>query len=64
MTRYWVVRTNKAKTEEVASELARGQLRQGWGWDDEQDLQDRGWTSAEMEDKVCIAISWFSPSGT
>jgi hypothetical protein len=39
MTRYWVVRTDKAKTEYVAGELAQGRLRQGWGWTDEQDLR-------------------------
>jgi hypothetical protein len=38
MTRYWIVRTDKAKTEYVAGELAQGRLRQGWGWADEQDL--------------------------
>ena len=39
MTRYWVIRTDKAKTEYVAGELAQGRLRQGWGWADEQDLR-------------------------
>jgi hypothetical protein len=39
MTRYWVIRTDKAKTEYVAGELAQGRLRQGWGWTDEQDLR-------------------------
>jgi hypothetical protein len=39
VTRYWVVRTDKAKTGYVATELAQGRLRQGWGWDDEQDLR-------------------------
>jgi hypothetical protein len=39
MTRYWVVRTDKAKTEYVAGELAQRRLRQGWGWTDEQDLR-------------------------
>jgi hypothetical protein len=39
MTRYWVIRTDKAKTDYVARELAQGRLRQGWGWDDEQDLR-------------------------
>lgn len=38
MTRYWVMRTDKARTEYVARELAQGRLRQGWGWDDSQDL--------------------------
>ena len=39
MTRYWVIRTDKAKTEYVAGELAHGRLRQGWGWTGEQDLR-------------------------
>ena len=39
MTRYWVVRTDKAKTDYIAAELAQGRLGQGWGWDDEQDLR-------------------------
>ena len=30
MSRYWVVRTDKAKTGFVAGELAQGRLRQGW----------------------------------
>ncbi len=38
MTRYWVIRTDKANTDYVAAELAQGRLRQGWGWDDEQEL--------------------------
>jgi len=39
VTRYWVIRTDKAKTEYVAGELAHGRLRQGWGWTGEQDLR-------------------------
>ena len=39
MTRYWVVRTDKGKTDYISSELAAGRLRQGWGWSDDQDLR-------------------------
>ncbi len=38
MTRYWVVRTDKSKTEYMWSELVAGRLRQGWGYSDGQDL--------------------------
>ncbi len=40
MTRYWVVRSDRGKTEYVGRELAAGRLRQGWGWLDEQDLHE------------------------
>ncbi len=48
MTRYWVIRTDKAKTDYVWSELEAGRLRQGWGYSKDQDLnllrslRDRG----------------------
>jgi hypothetical protein len=48
VTRYWVVRTDKGKTDYVWSELEAGRLRQGWGYGQDQDLnlikalRDRG----------------------
>jgi hypothetical protein len=39
MTRYWVIRTDKAKTNYVSAESAQGRLREGWAWADEQDLR-------------------------
>ena len=39
MTRYWVVRTDKAKTDYIWSEMTAGRLRQGWGYQDDQNLR-------------------------
>ncbi|HEY3411686.1 MAG TPA: restriction endonuclease [Armatimonadota bacterium] len=38
MNRYWVIRTDKASTDWIWSELQEGRLRQGWGYRDDQDL--------------------------
>jgi hypothetical protein len=38
MTRHWVIRTDKAKTDYIWSELEAGRLRQGWGYRTDQDL--------------------------
>ena len=35
---YWVMRTSPGRRELIWSEAAKGNLRQGWGWDDSQDL--------------------------
>lgn len=39
MTRHWVVRTDKSKTDYIWSELKAGRLRQGWGYQNDQDLR-------------------------
>jgi Restriction endonuclease len=38
MARNWVIRTDKATTDWIWSELTAGRLRQGWGLRDDQDL--------------------------
>jgi hypothetical protein len=38
VTRHWVIRTDKAKTKYIWSELEAGRLRQGWGYRADQDL--------------------------
>ena len=37
-TRYWAIRTDKRNMALLFSELKRGRLRQGWGYDQSQDL--------------------------
>ncbi len=37
--RYWVMRTSPGRRELIWAEAAKGNLRQGWGWDDSQDLE-------------------------
>lgn len=37
--RYWGFRTDRNNKELLLSELENGRLRQGWGWDDSQDLR-------------------------
>ena len=37
--KYWLMRTSKDQKELLLSELIKGQFRQGWGYDESQDLQ-------------------------
>lgn len=37
--RYWAMRMDVENRELLVEELRRGRLRQGWGWDDRQDLR-------------------------
>jgi predicted Mrr-cat superfamily restriction endonuclease len=39
MARYWVIRSDKTHPEFFWSELQAGRLRQGWGYQDDQDLR-------------------------
>ena len=38
--RYWVMRTDRHNRPALWAELQQGRLRQGWGWADDQDLQE------------------------
>lgn len=38
-TRSWAMRTDRNRRDDLWSEIRAGRLRQGWGWDAEQDLQ-------------------------
>jgi hypothetical protein len=35
---YWVMRTSRGETPVIWAEATKGRLRQGWGWDDSQNL--------------------------
>lgn len=37
--RYWAMRTSAHRADFIWAELKAGRLRQGWGWDEEQDLR-------------------------
>lgn len=37
---YWCYRIDTSKIKYFESELTEGRLRQGWGWDDKQDLRN------------------------
>lgn len=37
--RFWAIRTDKNNSKLLFSELVRGRMRQGWGYDDTQDLR-------------------------
>jgi len=37
--RYWAMRTSESQRSFIWAEVRRGRLRQGWGWEEEQDLQ-------------------------
>lgn len=39
MPRYFVVRTDKRRAAFIRKELEAGRLRQGWGWQPEQDIR-------------------------
>jgi len=39
MPRYWVIRSKKEEASFFFEELQEGRLRQGWGWQDNQDLR-------------------------
>lgn len=38
--RYWVMRTHRDNKPRLWAELQQGRLRQGWGWDHDQDLRE------------------------
>ena len=37
--RYWAIRTDKDNSKKLFQELVKGRLRQGWGYDESQDLR-------------------------
>ncbi len=40
MSRYWAMRTDKDSVVFIVQELKKGRLRQGWGYQDDQNLDE------------------------